>query len=141
MAYKKTHDLKKSPVSIGDPAIPLDGVVSINAARNEDEFSTSNGINGARQVKNNNLTGIVTIVLNQHSTSHAALKALYLSDVSFPIKCVDKTTDLTAPAGFFADECRFAVPPPFNREAEQSDIEYRFTAVSIEPTQGSPADA
>jgi hypothetical protein len=141
MAYKKPHDLKKSPVSVGDPGFPIDGIVSINAARNEDEFSTSNGLNGARQVKNNNVTGIVTMVVSQHSTSHAALKALYISNVSFPIKCVDKTTDLTFPAGFFADECRFAVPPPFNRESEQTDIEYRFTAVSIEPSQGSPADA
>lgn len=141
MAYKKPHDLKKNPVTVGDPGFPLDGVVSVNAVYDEAQFSVSNGINGARQVKNNNLTGTVTITLSQHSTSHAAIMALYLSDVSFPIKCVDKTTDLTSPAGFFADECRLEMPPAFNREAEQSDVEYVFKAVSIVPTQGVPADA
>lgn len=138
MAYKKLHDLKKNFVTVAE--IPLDGVVSIDADYQEDQFSASNGTNGARLVKNNNLTGTVTIVLSPHSTSHALLMALYNSDVSFPIKHVDKTTSALAPTGFLADECRLTKPPPVHRESDPTDIEYVFVCVNLAMTHGSPAD-
>lgn len=139
MAYKKPHDLKKVTGTIND--IPVDGLVSVSGEYDNPQFSIATGTNGARQVKNNDLSGTITVTLNQHSTMHTRLMALYSSDVSFPIVFIDKTTSLTAPAKLFGDECRLESPPTWGREAEETDVEYVFKVVNLSITHGVPADA
>lgn len=139
MAYRKLHDLKKNPISIG--TIPINNVVRISAVHNNPQYSTSNGINQARHAKMNDVTGTVTLVVTQDSNSLQLIGALVKQGVSFPITSVDKTTAPLFPAGFFADDCRLEQPPEYVREAEQQDIEFVFLSTALEINHAGAGDA
>jgi hypothetical protein len=141
MAYKKVYDLKKVSVNIGtgDDAFPIEGLMSVSAARNEDEYTTFVAADGKwRNVRNNNTSGTITMTLANFSESHQLLMLLHMSGFQFPIAVVDKTSN---GAVMFGDGCMLSKPPDMSRELEEGETEYVFICGNLQINHAGYADA
>ena len=140
MAYKKPYDIKKHGCNIGisSDAFPVDGIDSLTAAYNEDQYSTVVAADGTtRQIKNNNRTGIMTVGINADSAAHVLIHALDKTGLSFPVVFVDKTSN---GAMAFGDGCRLVKLPDWKRAKDPEVIEYTFAVQDLEMLHAGAAD-
>jgi hypothetical protein len=140
VAYKKIWDIKKTNVNIGtgEDAFPVEGLISVSCARNEDEYTTRGHVaGGGRNTRNNDVSGTITVVLEQSSATHDLIMLLHKSGVQFPIAILDKTS--TAGAAF-GDGCVLSKPPDFEREQEAVEVEYVFTCIDLQINHSGAAD-
>ncbi len=138
--YKKPYDVKKvgCNIGLGEDAFPIDGVDSLTAALNEDQFSVVVAADGTtRLVKNNNRTGTMTVGINADSAAHDLIWALDKAGISYPVAFVDKTSD---GAMAFGDGCRLAKMPDWKRAKETEVIEYVFIVQDLEMLHKGAAD-
>lgn len=142
MANKKIYDVSKVLVVIGPVsssfALDSNGPGKVSAKRNKPKFSTFVSANGdARNVKSNDNTGTVTITIPRSSNVNELIMALDKTGVQFPIFIADKTSNKAIVA---ADGCLLTEVPEWIREADDGDVEYVFTATSLEMWHAGAAD-
>ncbi len=140
MAYKTVYDIKKvgCNIGVGEDAFPVDGIESLSAERNEDQYTTHVAADGtARNVRNNNRTGTLTVVVHQNSAAHDLIWALDKAGIQFPVAFVDKTSD---GAVAFGDGCLLMRQPAWAREKDETTVEYVFTCTDLEVKHAGAAD-
>lgn len=145
MTYKKVYDIKKVNANIGidADAFPVEGLVSLSASRDEDEYTSYAAADGlsARNVKNNKATGKMNLTIANGSPTHKKIMLLRQLGVQFPIVFVDKSSDSTAPAVAFGDGCVLMKLPDWERSAEEGETEYIFTCTDLQINHAGAGDA
>lgn len=141
MAYKSIYDIKKISVNIGliADAFPVEGLVSVSCARNVDEYDTYGGTvpNSWRNMRNNDTSGTITMVLTNGSATHDRIMLLHKAGIQYPIAVVDKTST----AGLtFGDGCVLSKPPDWEREVAEGETEYVFKCGDLQINHSGAAD-
>lgn len=111
----------------------------INVDYETDENTKHIGTDGyGRHLKSANRSGQLTVRLADYSASNAALMALHLADIPFPIIITDKTTNGDL---FAADSCKVAKRPPLAKGNEAVMNEWVFNFIRGEIVHAGAKDA
>ena len=132
--YKTVYDIKKVGINIGVPAdaFPVEGLQSVVAERTEDEYTHHTSADGGyRAVKNNKAVGTITLTIASWSSTNELIMALYRSGVQFRIAAVDLNSALKS-SHAIGDGCLLSKVPAWNKEMEESDVEYVFTCGDLQ---------
>lgn len=109
----------------------------ISAEYENDENTKHIGTDGqGRHIKSSDRSGQITIRLADYSVSNAALTALHVADVPFPIVVTDKSSNADV---FFADSCKVAKRPPIEKSNEAVMNEWIFNFIRGEITHTGAA--